>query len=161
MKRIATPIAFAVMLTFGLLTGHVHANEAAKITVTDAWARAAAIVGGNGAGFFVLENHATEDDELLRVEAGISKAAELHTMTMDGNIMRMRKLDSLPLPANGKSVFAPGGNHVMFIGLKAPLKEGESFPLTLVFKKAGAVAVDVAILKTAPNTNGAAHSHAH
>jgi len=158
MKHIVTSLSFVIMLAFSPLGGNAQAHETDKITVSDVWSRTAAVVGGNGAGFFVIENHMAEDDLLLRAEADVSNAVELHTMTMNDNIMRMRKIDSVPVPANSTVTFAPGGEHVMFIGLKAPLKEDESFPLTLVFKKAGAITVQVSVLKTAPK---AAQGHSH
>lgn len=158
MKHFATSLSFAIMLTLGILGGTALAHEHETINVHDAWARAAAVTGGNGAGFFVIENHTSADDILLRVEADVSNSVELHTMTMDNNIMRMRKLDTVPVPANSDVTFAPGGDHVMFIGLKAPLKDGEKFPITLVFKKAGEIKTEVQILKNAPKGSGT-HGH--
>lgn len=158
MKRFIQSLSFALMLIVGFLSGAVLAHETGNIHVEGAWARAAAVTGGNGAGFFVIENHTSSDDVLLRVEADVSNIVELHTMTMDNNIMRMRKLDAVPVPANSDVTFAPGGDHVMFIGLKAPLKDGEKFPITLVFKNAGEIKTEVQILKNAPKGSDS-HSH--
>jgi copper(I)-binding protein len=136
------------MLMLGMFPGQALAGELAQVTVADAWARPSA--GANGAGFFVLENKATNDYVLLRAEADVAKSVELHNMVMDGNIMRMRKLASVPLPAGAKLSFAPGGMHVMFIGLTAPLKAGTSFPLTLVFEHAGAITTNVSVQAMPP-----------
>ncbi len=84
-------------------------------------------------------------------------------MEMDGDVMRMRKLEQgIALPAGKTVELKPGGLHVMFIGLKAPLKEGDRFPLKLRFEKAGEVQVDVkieAMGAAAPASK--AHEHMH
>lgn len=130
--------AFALLLAFGgsmLSSGTASAGD---LTVDNVWARPSGVSGGNGAGYFTVENKGAADT-LLKVEADVSKTVELHSMSMEGMVMKMRKLDSAPVPANGKLVFAPGGNHLMLIGLKAPLKEGDTFPVTLVFEHAGSI----------------------
>ncbi len=117
---------------------------AADIEVAAPFMRAAPVAGGNGAAFLVLNNHGA-DDRLIGVEADISKAVELHTHVKDGDVYRMRKVDAIPVPAHGTLELKPGGDHVMFIGLNAPIKEGATVPLTLVFEKAGKVKVDVPV----------------
>jgi copper(I)-binding protein len=77
-------------------------------------------------------------------------------MKMDGSIMRMRQLPGIDLPAGGAVALQPGGNHIMLIGLKAPLKEGDKFPLTLTFAKSGKVEVEVIVEKP-----GAPARHGH
>src|SRR3546814_11454455 len=70
---------------------------------------------------------------------------------MDGNAMRMRPVDGVPLPAGGMAELQPGGYHVMLIGLKHALKQGEHFPLTLTFEKAGTVTIEVPVLSPGAN----------
>src|SRR3546814_16908753 len=82
---------------------------------------------------------------LVATEGEVAERVELHTHTMDGNVMQMRRVEALEIPAQGKAALQPGGIHIMLIGLKQPLREGERFPLTLTFAKAGAVTVEVAV----------------
>jgi copper(I)-binding protein len=71
--------------------------------------------------------------------------------------MRMREVDSVDLPAGKKIVFEPGGYHIMLLGLKKKLVEGERFPLTLEFEKAGKITVDIAVDK--PGAGAVEHKH--
>jgi len=66
-------------------------------------------------------------------------------MAMDGDVMRMREVDGIDVPPGQRVELKPGGMHIMFMGLKAPLKAGDSFPATLTFQKAGDVKVSVKV----------------
>jgi copper(I)-binding protein len=79
----------------------------------------------------------------------VAEVVELHTHVMDGTIMRMRKVDAIDVTGGSTTELKPGGLHVMLIGLKAPLKAGEKFPLTLKFERAGEVKLDVEVRGTA------------
>lgn len=98
-----------------------------------------------GAAFLTLDNGKGPDDRLLSAQGDVSTTVELHTHHMENGVMEMRKVDDIPVPAGKTVKLQPGGLHVMLIGLKAPLVEGETFPLTLNFEKAGAVTVEVAV----------------
>ncbi len=79
----------------------------------------------------------------------MAEQSQLHTMKMEGNVMRMREVSGIDVPS-GKSVeLKPGGYHIMFLGLKQPLKVGEHIPITLHFEKAGDVNVDMQVMKQA------------
>ena len=86
-----------------------------------------------------------------------AKKAELHTHVNEGEMMRMKQIDSIEVPAGGQVEFKPGSNHVMLFELSAPLVAGERFPLTLEFEHAGEVTVDVSIQDQAPEPSG--HEH--
>jgi len=135
-----TRILFALAL---LLPVAAVAQPAGKITVEAPWARASA--GTTGAAYFTVKNEGDVDDRLVAVSTPAAAKAELHSMAMDGNVMRMRAVDALPVAAHGMAALKPGGIHVMLMELKAPLKQGESFPLTLKFARAGDVQVNVAV----------------
>jgi hypothetical protein len=132
--------------------GHGMAAQERKIAVEGAWARAS--VGRNGAAFVTLVNRSDTDDRLVAAKSDVSPRAELHTHLMDGNVMRMRPVDAIPVPAGETVMLKPGGLHVMFIGLNKKLVEGESFPLTLVFEKAGEIEVTVPIMKVGSMGHG-------
>jgi copper(I)-binding protein len=146
-------IAFAAALVLGLSAA--GAAGAADIEVANPFMRAAPVVGGTGAAFMTIRNHGGAD-RLLAAEADISKAVELHTHVKDGDIYRMRKVEALPVAGQGTAELKPGGDHIMFIGLKAPVKEGTSVPVTLKFEKAGAVVVQVPVLAPGAMVPGAA-----
>ena len=118
--------------------------QAADIEVSTPFMRAAPVAGGNGAAFFVLNNHG-DADRLIAAESDVSKTVELHTHVKDGDVYRMRKVDAIAIPMHGTAELKPGGDHVMFMGLNAPLKEGSMVPVTLVFEKAGKVKIDVPV----------------
>jgi len=127
----------------------------AQALVQDAWARPTVQGQTVGGGYFRIDGGPT-NDRLLGATTDIAQSAELHTMRMDGDVMRMRQLDSVEVPAKQMVEFKPGGMHVMLIGLKTPLKVGNVFPMTLRFEKAGPVAVNVRVLPAPPS---AEHKH--
>jgi copper(I)-binding protein len=127
----------------------------AQALVQDAWARPTVQGQTVGGGYFRIHGGAT-NDRLLGASADIAQSVELHTMRMDGDVMRMRQLDSVEVPAKQTVEFKPGGMHLMLIGLKTPLKVGNSFPMTLRFEKAGPVSVNVRVLPAPPS---AEHKH--
>src|SRR5690606_10830983 len=75
----------------------------------------------------------------------VAETAELHTHIKDGEVMRMRPVEAIEVPAGGSVTLKPGGDHVMLMSLRAPLKEGETFPLTLIFEHRGSREVDVTV----------------
>ena len=115
---------------------------AGAITISLPYARATAAGQSVGGGYFKLQNKGRADDKLLSVSADVSETVELHTMIMDGDVARMREVNGIDVPAGKTVELKPGGLHVMFMGLKAPLKVGTQFPATLNFEKAGAVKVE-------------------
>jgi copper(I)-binding protein len=94
-----------------------------------------------------LENSGTQPDRLLRASTPAAARVELHDMTVDANgVMRMREIDAIAIPPNKAVRMRPGhGMHLMLIDLKQPLKEGDSFPMTLEFERAGKVEVSVVV----------------
>ena len=131
-------------LAAAALAAQGHGFQLGAIAIGHPYARATVPGQPTGGGFLKLENKG-DADRLLSASADVSSSVELHTMSMDGDVMRMRRLDAIALPAGKTVEFKPGGLHIMFIGLKAPLKAGDSFPLKLKFEKAGEVTVDVKV----------------
>jgi len=117
-----------------------------SISVSNPWARASAGRAANGAVYFTIANKGPSADRLTGVEAAVARKASLHSHTMSGGIMRMRAVKGgLTVAPGSRLYFAPGGTHVMLMGLKAPLKAGESFPLTLIFQRAGRMTLHVPV----------------
>lgn len=117
---------------------------AGDIEIQNPWARASAGMAQAGAAFMDIKNNGGTD-RVIGASADVAKSVELHTHIKDGDVMKMRRVDAIDVPANGMAHLAPGGLHVMFMGLTAPLEEGETFPLTLTFEKAGDVTVEVEV----------------
>lgn len=122
---------------------------AGDIMVKNAWSRASAGMAGAGAAFMEIHNMSGNEDKLISASSDISTKTELHTHMMDGDVMKMRKVDFIDVANGTATELKPGGYHVMFMGLKNSLTEGTSFPLTLVFEKAGSVEVTVNVMSPA------------
>lgn len=121
------------------LAGDVKAGD---LMLENPFSRATPPMARTGAGYLTIRNHGAESDRLVAVSCDCADASEVHEMTMENNVMRMRELpDGLPIPAGGTAELKPGGYHLMFIGLKAPFVEGETVEATLTFEKAGSVDV--------------------
>ncbi len=112
---------------------HEHSVKAGDIAIERAWARATPSGAKVAAGYLTIVNSGPED-RLLSATAEIAERVEIHEMTMENGMMRMRELpDGVTLPKGATVTLAPGGTHLMFLGLKRELKEGESFAGTLTF----------------------------
>ena len=129
-----------------LLAAAAQAQVAPKVEA--AWARPTVAGQAGGGGFLKITGGAVAD-KLVSGSAGVAKAVELHTMEMDGNVMRMRQIDAIEVPAGQAVELKPGGRHIMFVGLTKTLKNGDHFPLTLRFEKAGEIKVDVKVMTQA------------
>ena len=111
-------------------------SAAAEVTVTDAWVRGT-VAGQKVTGAF-MQLTSPADATRVGVATPTAKIVEIHEMKKDGDVMKMKAVDRLPLPAGKRVVLEPGGYHVMLFDLKQPLKEGDVVPLTLTFEdKAG------------------------
>jgi hypothetical protein len=134
-----------------------HEFKAGTLTLKHPWTRATA--GKVGAGFVEIVNAGKTPDQLLSATSAAADKVEIHTMTMSDGIMRMRPLpDGIAIPAGSTASLKPGANHIMLIGLKAPLVEGTLVPLTLNFAKAGPVKVQLKV-EAAGATEPAHSSH--
>jgi copper(I)-binding protein len=140
-------MAVVLAATMASLAWPVWAQSPVK--VEGAWARPT-VQGQMGGGGFLKITGGPAADRLLSGSAPVSQVVELHTMNMEGDVMRMRQVQAIDVPAGGTVELKPGGMHLMFIGLKQPLKAGDTFPLTLRFEKAGEVKVDVQITARPP-----------
>ena len=107
------------------------AHAAADVVVNDAWIRGT-VPGQQATGAFMLLQ-SSGDEALVGVASPAAKIAQIHAMATEGGVMKMRAIDSLPLPAGKLVELSPGGYHVMLLDLARPLKEGDSVALTLTF----------------------------
>ncbi|HSJ28113.1 MAG TPA: copper chaperone PCu(A)C [Acidimicrobiia bacterium] len=138
------------------------------IEISDAWARTSAAMTSAGAVYMQIHNPAATDDVLLRAtaDASVASTVEIHetapmetTSTMggetgstmgSGEMMTMRPVDRIVIPAGGTMALEPGGYHVMLIGLVQPLETGSAITITLVFEQAGEIEVEADVRDAAP-----------
>ena len=116
----------------GFLLAVIAAPVWAQVTVTDPWVRGT-VAGQRGTGAYMQLTSAV-DTTLVGASSPAAAVVEVHEMTMEGGIMRMRALDKLPLRAGKPVALKPGGYHVMLMELKRPLNEGDTVPVTLTFE---------------------------
>ena len=142
-------------LAAGLVLSSAALAQTGGLEVADAWARATPGKAEIGAAYLTIRSPTA--DRLVAASTPAAKKAELHTMSMAGMVMKMRPVDGVDIPPGEAVSLKPGGVHIMLIGLAKPLKEGEAFPLTLTFEKAGARAVTVAVEKPGAMSAGPGH----
>lgn len=132
------------------------AMAAGGIETQHAWARASTGAHKTGAAYLTIVNHGDAPDRLVAASAPVAERAELHAHLHEDGVMRMRRVEGIEVNPGEPTVLAPGGLHVMLIGLRQPLKPGDHFPLMLRFEKAGEITVEVAVLKA--GDSGPAHA---
>lgn len=140
-------------LTFVLVANaKVHAADAParNIEITGPWARATPPVAKMGAAY--LEIRVQAADTLVSASSPVAERVEIHATVDNNGVLQMRPLSSIPIAPGKPAQLAPGGTHIMLVGLKSPLATGTRFPLTLKFTNAGEVTVQVSVLKDAPAT---------
>lgn len=115
------------------------APAALPITITEAWAAPTPPGVDVGAGYLTITNSQSTGDALIAIESTRAGRAEIHEMTMDGAVMRMRAVTRLEIPAGGEVSFAPGGQHLMFYELPTPFSAGETIDVRLRFENAGVI----------------------
>lgn len=135
-------VAVAALLVTSF--AQAHSYSAGSLKIDHPAARATMGSQPNAAAYLQIDNTGSSDDALLSANSPAAASVEIHNMTMEGDVMKMRALDQLEIKAGSKVEMKPGnGYHLMMLGLKKPLKNGDKFPLTLTFKKAGKVKVSV------------------
>jgi periplasmic copper chaperone A len=117
----------------GLLAGSAHAADRSQdLVAANPWSRPAA-AGTTGAGFLTLVNGGKAAAVLAGAESPLAARVEIHESRMDGGVMRMSRVQRLAIPSGDRTVFAPGGKHLMLVGLRQALKVGDRVPVTLSF----------------------------
>lgn len=152
MKRLLIPAALLALAA----CGQADAPGAAvpSVAVTDVWCRPSPNAAPNGGCYATFLS--STDDRLLGGATPRASQLQIHEMSMEGGMMRMGELkDGLPLPAGEGVTLAPGGNHLMLIGLTQPLVEGETVLLTLRFGSAPEVTVQAQV--RTPPVAGSGH----
>src|SRR6266436_2600477 len=134
-------IACATMLAY-FLAAPALAEEvkAGDLVITQAWSRATPGGAKVAGGYLTIQNKGSAADRLIGGAADVADKVQVHEMATSNGVMTMRPLDKGLSIEPGKTVkLAPGGHHLMLLGLKSPLKQGDKVPVTLEFEKAGKV----------------------
>jgi len=141
MKTFLTLLAFAL----GAAPAAAAGVKIGDLSIDGAWARATPKGAEVGAGYLTIHNDGATPDRLTGVSADFAQA-QVHEMKMANGVMEMREVTGgVEIPAHGTVKLAPGGYHVMFVGLKKPLVKGETAHVTLSFEHAGQGAVDLPV----------------
>ena len=143
-------LAFAA----GLVVASAALAQPSQLEVNNAWARATPGKADAGVAYVTIQSPTA--DRLVSASTPAAKTAQLHTMSMQGTVMKMQSLPGLDIPAGQPVTLKPGGDHIMLMGLNQPLRAGQTFPLTLDFEKAGPRTVTVAVEKAGANGPGPA-----
>jgi copper(I)-binding protein len=153
----------ALALALAAVAAPASAHHDHRIEVVEPWARAA-LAGRTSAAYMTLVNPTETPDRLLSAASPIAQTVELHAHLHEGGVMRMRPVAAIEVHPGEPAVLAPGGLHVMLIGLTRDLKRGETIRLTLSFEKAGRIEVDVPVLAAGargPEGNSGHGRHTH
>ena len=122
-----------------------HDYKAGDLHIDHPWSKQVPPTSQVAAAFFNIMNHSDSSDELISASSPIAGKTELHAHIHEDGMMKMREVGKIDVPAQGAQMLKPGGYHVMFFNLNEVPELGESFPLTLNFKHAGTVVVEVKV----------------
>jgi copper(I)-binding protein len=153
-RLLSTVILAALAATQPAVPSRAQNAPAGPITVSGAWVRASLGHAPNASSYLTIENTGGPD-KLIGAKSPAARKLELHSHTLDGHTARMRPVTNIPVPAGGTVKLDPNGFHIMFLALKAPLREGDKVVITLQFEKAGALEIEVEV-RSAPSQMPAA-----
>ena len=154
----------AGLLIFLLATTVTFAQhyETGQIHILSPWARALPPTSPNSAVYLPLTNHGAHSDKLLSASADVAEHVEVHSHILEDGMMKMRRVESGFLPPHEDVLFAPGGQHIMLMGLKQPLAAGDRFPLLLEFDQTDQALVEVVVQSIdAESARKTDHRHDH
>jgi len=143
MIRTLTAAALVVFIA-----GSVHAQEykAGPLVIDHVWTRATPKSATVAGGYLKITNTGSTPDRLIGGSADVSRKFEVHQMSMDGGVMKMRELkDGLEIPPGATVELKPGSFHIMMMNLSHPLAKGDNVKGSLMFEKAGKVDVEFAV----------------
>ena len=117
----------------------------AQLSVEQPWSRATPPGAKIGVGFMQLRNSGTATERVVGATSPIAGRVEMHVTTREGDVTKMRQVESFDIAAGGAFELKPGGAHLMLVGLRQPLKQGDKVPLTLKLGKGGEVRIDLTV----------------
>jgi len=152
---------FLLLSLMAFLPAVAHGQEVTNkgVTIANAWARATPGGATVGAVFLEIRTDKKTSDRLTGISSPAADRTEIHSSSMQGGVMKMRRLDTIDLKPGAALVLKPMGDHIMLFDLKRSLKEGDSIDLTLTFEKAGSLAVKAGVKGMAAMEPKAAQHH--
>ncbi len=149
--KLCLVLLVVLMLALAACVAPAAGTPSTSIEVLEPWVRAVGGMEGMGnssatALFMNIENHAETADTLLRAESDVAEMVQIHLSEIDANgVSSMHEVDGVEIPAGGIAELKPGGYHVMLMGLKREIMEGESISFTLTFRNAGEVTIEAPV----------------
>lgn len=159
MKLQKTLLALTLLLPAAFAQAHDY--QAGHLHIDHPWSREMPPVAPTSAAYFVIHNDGAEADRLLSASTPLAGKAELHQHLHVDGVMKMQQVPEVVIPAGGEVTFGPMGYHVMLFDLERQARDGERFPMTLNFEKAGTLQVEVQVQKDAPGDHAHGHGAAH
>lgn len=141
---------------FATGTAYAQNYQLQALHIDHPFARATPPGATAGGAFLTIKNQGTTSDKLVSARTPAAGTVQIHSMSMDGGVMRMREIGALDVAAGTTVALQPGGYHLMLLDLKQPLVAGSKLPMTLTFEHAGSIKVDVEV-----EAMGAAHPQQH
>lgn len=158
LTSVAAAVA-ATVLVAASLPSFAHSYKTGDLTIGHPWSRATVGTARPGVAYLSVTNAGKDSDRLLSAQSPVCARVELHETQRKDGMMSMAPIAAVEIPAGGKVALAPGGIHLMLVGLKRPLVEGERVPMTLVFEKAGKLAVELKVEPLGGPTKGDGADH--
>lgn len=152
-KAIAIGVLGFAISSISMAQGVTKTVKTDAIKIESAYTRATAPGQQVAGGFMKIDNKGNVADQLLSASSPAAGEVQIHEMAMDGNVMKMRQVKDIAVPAGGSVELKPGGYHLMFMNLKGPFAAGQTIPVKLKFAKAGEVEVNLPV-----NAMGAQHN---
>ncbi len=159
MKSVLLAAGFALCCAASV---HAHDYKLGALVIDHPWARPASEGAKTSAAYLSIKNNGSETDTLVSAASPLAAKTQLHQTSNDGGVMKMREVDGGVAVAPGATVaFKPGSYHIMLLGLKQKLDDGQHIPLTLTFAKAGSIDVEAYVEKTpgGEHEHSALHDH--
>lgn len=149
------------LLASSVFSATAHEEKTDNLTIVHPWSRATAPSQKVGAVFMEIKNRTGKEDRLIGAWSPDSDKTEIHGHVREGDIIRMRRVEGgITIPAKGSVKLAPGGFHIMLIGLKVPLLEETTIPMTLTFEQDGPFEIEVVVESAGSRGNsGAINRH--
>jgi copper(I)-binding protein len=147
-----------IPLLFLIATASCNApsnSQAPALAIEQAWAAPTPAGVDVSAGYLSIVNGTAAEDRLLGATSPRAERIELHEMSIDGAVMRMRGVDTLTIAPGEHVELGPGGMHLMFYGVTEPFTEGQDIPVQLTFETAGPVNVTLPVRRAAPESRAA------
>jgi periplasmic copper chaperone A len=152
---VSSALSVFALSAVAVLPVSAHDYIAGGIQIDHPWTKPTAQHASVGAGYMLLRNHGNKVDRLMMASSPAADRVEIHETSKEGGVMRMRAVMGLEIWSGGMLEMKPQGYHIMFIGLKQPINQGDKIKATLEFEQAGKV--DVEFEAQSPNSAVAAH----